>query len=155
MADVKQWRLANGRNINNGHHAQFSFNHACQFAPFFLSLPSPPLSLPLYPLVAVMARSILSVFVAIASASYVVSQTPTFPSTPLASLNIPYNAIVCHVFFGFSVSPPEFVFSLSKSRPKLLFAGLKSGTISAIQPPRTRILSVRLRLSIILRVRYS
>jgi hypothetical protein len=42
-----------------------------------------------------MARSTLSVFVAVASASYVVAQAalPTFPATPLASLVIPYTAI--------------------------------------------------------------
>ncbi|KAH9025344.1 hypothetical protein EDB84DRAFT_1273546 [Lactarius hengduanensis] len=46
-----------------------------------------------------MARSALSVFVAVASASYVAAQVPTFPATPLASLSfaypsqIPYKAV--------------------------------------------------------------
>jgi hypothetical protein len=46
-----------------------------------------------------MARSTLSVFVAVASASYVIAQSsslPTFPVTPLALLNFSYpTGLVC------------------------------------------------------------
>ena len=51
-----------------------------------------------------MARSTLSVFVAVASASYAVAQSalPTFPAVPLASMVIPYNAIVCQVLLKIS-----------------------------------------------------
>ena len=49
-----------------------------------------------------MARSTLSVFVTVASASYVVAQSvslSTFPATPLASLSFAYpTGIVCTGF---------------------------------------------------------
>jgi hypothetical protein len=65
------------------------------------SQPSPLSLLPLHSLVAAMARSALSVFVAVASVSYVAAQSSpaTFPATPLASLSfaypsqVPYKAV--------------------------------------------------------------
>jgi hypothetical protein len=84
------------------HHVLFSHNYACRAL-----LPShpPSFSPTIPPLVAAMARSALSVFVAVASASYAVAQTPTFPATPLASIVVPYSEIVCQVLLGFFLKP--------------------------------------------------
>ncbi len=76
-----------------------------------------------------MARSALSVFVAVASASYVAAQVPTFPATPLASLSFAYpSQVVCAGLVRiFSVKPSDFRVQPYKAVPDSYVRGTQTG----------------------------
>jgi hypothetical protein len=117
------------------HDTFFPLNHAIRV---LLNTP-PPLSLLSLPsFVATMARSTLSVFVAVASASYVVAQSvlPTFPVTPLASMSFAYpSQVVCAGLVRIFSARLTFVCSPTKPVPVNMFAEHHGGPRSRLVYP--------------------
>ena len=145
---------------------KISFVSLSQIADTHLYIPSrqnfhittllvPPTSsfLPLH-IGAAMARSTLSLFLALASASHVFAQSlSTFPATPLVDMTFAYSNLVCVTRLDSVFKLLNFMLSLSKPFPLHTFAGLKPGTTFAIRPLRTSSPCVKLRSSITSSVR--